>query len=128
MQMSQLAILYSFKIILIVSSSKSGLSTVLVIDMPPLDFILNEIFGGSLLSLIPNPSSSFSIISLCFNGFVASKTMQIKLHVRATAITCLPRPFPSLAPSIIPGKSNNYIFAPLILIFIIIIKKIFFNY
>ena len=23
-------------------------------------------------------------------------------------MTCLPRPFPSFAPSIIPGKSNNY--------------------
>jgi hypothetical protein len=29
------------------------------------------------------------------------------------AITCLPRPLPSLAPSIIPGKSSNCIFAPL---------------
>lgn len=40
-------------------------------------------------------------------GFVQSKTMQIKLQVLATAITYLPLPLPSLAPSIIPGKSNN---------------------
>ena len=42
------------------------------------------------------------------------KTYQIKIkwHVRATAMTCLPRPLPSFAPSIIPGKSSSWIFAP----------------
>ena len=39
----------------------------------------------------------------------------IRLHVLATAMTCLPRPLPSLAPSIIPGKSSSCIFAPLYL-------------
>lgn len=42
--------------------------------------------------------------------------MIIRLHVLAAAITYLPRPLPSLAPSIIPGKSNNWILAPLYLI------------
>lgn len=42
--------------------------------------------------------------------------MQIKLHVLATAITYLPRPLPSFAPSMIPGKSKSYILAPLYLI------------
>jgi hypothetical protein len=46
-------------------------------------------------------------------GRVASSTIIIRLQVLATAITCLPLPLPSLAPSIIPGKSNNCIFAPL---------------
>ena len=32
------------------------------------------------------------------------------------AITCLPRPLPSLAPSIIPGRSSSWILAPLYLI------------
>ena len=33
--------------------------------------------------------------------------MNNKPQVLATAITCRPRPLPSLAPSIIPGKSSN---------------------
>jgi len=37
----------------------------------------------------------------------------IKIFIYLPAITCLPRPLPSLAPSIIPGKSSNWIFAPL---------------
>ena len=41
--------------------------------------------------------------------------MKIRLAVLATAITCRPLPFPSFAPSIIPGKSSNWIFAPLYL-------------
>lgn len=65
-------------------------------------------FGGDLFSLKPNPSSSCSINFLCFNGLSTSKTININEHVRATAITCRPRPFPSLAPSMIPGKSKSY--------------------
>jgi hypothetical protein len=53
------------------------------------------------------------MIFLCCIGLVASSTMMIRLHVLATAMTCLPRPLPSLAPSIIPGKSSNCILAPL---------------
>lgn len=34
--------------------------------------------------------------------------MNMREQVLATAITCLPRPLPSLAPSIIPGKSRSY--------------------
>ena len=93
--------------LLINSSSKSGVSTILVIEIPPFGLILKSIVGGSLLSLIPKPSNSFSIIYLCLIGFVASKIITIKLQVLATAITYLPRPLPSLAPSIIPGRSNN---------------------
>lgn len=46
-------------------------------------------------------------------GLVASSTIMMRLHVRATAITCFPLPFPSLAPSMIPGKSKSWILAPL---------------
>lgn len=46
-------------------------------------------------------------------GRVASSTMMIRLQVLATAMTCLPLPFPSLAPSIIPGRSKSCILAPL---------------
>jgi len=112
---SALLILYSWQIDFIKSSSRLVKSTVFVIAIPPLGFYLNVIAGGDLFNLIPKPSSSFSIILLCVNGFRASRTIKIKLQVLPTAITYLPLPLPSLAPSMIPGKSNNYIFAPLYL-------------
>lgn len=65
-QISQFDILYSFNITFTVSSSSSGVSTIRLITMPPFSFFLKSINGGDLLSLIPNPSSSFSIIYLCF--------------------------------------------------------------
>jgi len=52
-------------------------------------------------------------IIISIHGFVASNIINIKLHVLATAITYLPRPFPSFAPSIIPGRSSSYILVPL---------------
>lgn len=113
MQISTFLTLYSFNILFINSSSRSGFSTILVILIPPLSFSLKSINGGSLFNLIPKPSSSRSIIYLWRRGLVASRTMQIKLQVLATAITCLPRPLPSLAPSMIPGRSSSWIFAPL---------------
>lgn len=48
-------------------------------------------------------------------GLVASNIINNKLQVLATAMTCLPLPLFSLAPSIIPGKSSIYILAPLYL-------------
>jgi hypothetical protein len=38
--------------------------------------------------------------------------MKMRWHVFATAMTCRPRPRPSLAPSIIPGKSIHWSGAP----------------
>jgi len=76
--------------------------------IPPLSFRRYTIFGGDLFSLNPKPSNSCSINFLCFNGLRTSKTMKINEQVRATAITCRPRPLPSLAPSMIPGKSKSY--------------------
>jgi hypothetical protein len=96
-----------------VSSSTLLTSTIFEIINPPLSLLLKSIFGGYLLSLMPNPSSSLSMIFLWTNGRVASKTMTIRLHVLATAMTYLPLPLPSFAPSIIPGKSSSYILAPL---------------
>lgn len=52
--------------------------------------------------------ASTSIILLCPRGFNASSTKTIRLHVLATPITCLPLPLPSLAPSMIPGRSSNF--------------------
>jgi hypothetical protein len=80
---------------------------------PPFSFFLTVILGGCLFNLIPKPSNSFVKIAKSTNGFKTSSTIKIKLHVRATAMTCRPRPFPSLAPSIIPGKSRIWIRAPL---------------
>ena len=44
---------------------------------------------------------------LYVKGWTASKTTNIKLNALTMPITCLSFPFPSLAPSIIPGKYNN---------------------
>ena len=87
--------------------------TVFVMLIPPLSFFLNTILGGSLLILIPNPSSSASITFLSVRGLLTSKTMNIRWQVFATAMTWRPRPLPSLAPWIIPGKSSIWIAAPL---------------
>lgn len=70
-------------------------------------------FGAFLFNLIPNPSSSFVRIAKSFSGLSTSRTMKMRLHVRATAMTCRPRPLPSFAPSMIPGKSRTCILAPL---------------
>ena len=113
MRMSALLILYYFNMALIVSSLTLSVSTILEMDTPPLSFLLKSIFGGILFNLIPKPSSSCSMIFLCCIGRVASKTMMMRLHVLATAMTCLPLPLPSLAPSMIPGKSSSWILAPL---------------
>jgi hypothetical protein len=68
--------------------------------------------GGSRFNLIPTASNSASSSLLCSAFFVASRIMQIKSLVFAAEITCLPRPFPSAAPSMIPGKSSTWISAP----------------
>mmetsp|Transcript_18681 Transcript_18681/g.58016 ORF Transcript_18681/g.58016 Transcript_18681/m.58016 type:complete len:293 (-) Transcript_18681:248-1126(-) len=80
---------------------------------PTFSFFLNTMLGGFLLSLMPKPSSSFSITALCVMGFITSSTIRIRLQVLAVAITCRPRPLPSFAPSMIPGRSSNWIFAPM---------------
>mmetsp|Transcript_13647 Transcript_13647/g.57772 ORF Transcript_13647/g.57772 Transcript_13647/m.57772 type:complete len:237 (+) Transcript_13647:663-1373(+) len=80
--------------------------------MPPFSFFLNVIFGGSLFSLMPNPSSSCSMSLLCVSGLSASSTMTTTSQVLAVEMTCLPRPLPSFAPSMIPGRSSSWIFAP----------------
>lgn len=67
-------------------------------ERAPRSFLVKVMFGGFLLRRIPKPSNSFSISRLCVKGFSASRTIRIKLHVRAQAMTCRPRPFPSLAP------------------------------
>ena len=86
-------------------------------------------YGGSRLSRMPTDSSSRSSKALCSALFVASSIIRIKslvfqnvsyllnyligtLPTFAALMTCLPRPFPSEAPSMIPGKSSTWISAP----------------
>ena len=69
-------------------------------------------FGGFLLSLMPTASSSFSSSALCSAFFVASSTIMMRSLVFAAEMTCRPLPFPSAAPSIMPGKSRTWISAP----------------
>ena len=86
---------------------------------------------------MPTASNSASSRARCSARFVASRTIRIKSLVYhrqqmiliqstktkrkkkkkrkptlAAEITCLPRPFPSAAPSMIPGKSRIWISAP----------------
>lgn len=51
---------------------------------PPFSFLRTTNAGGSLFSLIPKPSSSRSIIRLWTSGFSTSRTIKIRLQVRAT--------------------------------------------
>jgi hypothetical protein len=69
-------------------------------------------YGGSLLSLIPTASNSASSKALCSAFFVASKIIRIKSLVFAADMTWRPLPFPSDAPSMIPGRSRIWISAP----------------
>lgn len=79
---------------------------------PPRSFLRKRMSGFSLFTRTPKPSSSYSSVLLSVTGLEASSTMRSMLHVRAAAITCLPRPLPSFAPSMIPGKSTIWILAP----------------
>mmetsp|Transcript_2968 Transcript_2968/g.8655 ORF Transcript_2968/g.8655 Transcript_2968/m.8655 type:complete len:208 (+) Transcript_2968:487-1110(+) len=103
---------YSVRIALIESSSRWVSLQVAAKLMPPDTFFSTLMSGGCLLSRIPTPSSSRSMIFFCAMSFIASRTMMRHEQVRATAITCRPRPLPSRAPSMIPGRSSSWIFAP----------------
>mmetsp|Transcript_5695 Transcript_5695/g.23046 ORF Transcript_5695/g.23046 Transcript_5695/m.23046 type:complete len:277 (-) Transcript_5695:156-986(-) len=111
---SAFTIPYSFKMFVTVSSSKNVVSPLLfgVNATPPRSFFLNVIFGGDLFKRMPIPNSSCSMSFLCVSGLSASRVMTMSEHVRAVEMTCRPRPLPSFAPSMIPGKSNSWIFAP----------------
>ena len=110
-RISAFVILYSLHIDTIVLSAIS-VTPVRVTIMPPFSFLLMRMSGGSLLSRIPKPSSSCSITRRCPSGLVASRTIRIVLQVLLTAMTWRPRPLPSLAPSIIPGRSSTWILEP----------------
>lgn len=85
-------------------------------------------YGGSRFSLMPTASSSPSKSALCSAFFVASRIISIRSLVLidisneaeqesifptfAALMTCLPLPFPSEAPSMIPGRSRTWISAP----------------
>ncbi len=77
-----------------------------------LDLMSAATYGGSRFKRIPTASNSCSSSLLCSAFFVASRIITIKSLVLAALITCLPLPFPSAAPSIIPGKSRTWISAP----------------
>mmetsp|Transcript_21838 Transcript_21838/g.66289 ORF Transcript_21838/g.66289 Transcript_21838/m.66289 type:complete len:272 (+) Transcript_21838:716-1531(+) len=103
---------YSVKIALMESSSKCVSRTVDEKLIPPEIFFSTLISGGFLFNRMPTPSSSFSMIFFCWMSFIASSTMMRHEHVRATAMTCRPRPLPSRAPSMMPGRSSSCILAP----------------
>ena len=126
MATSALASLYSLSTALISSWSMFVRGTVLVIAIPPLSFLRTVMLGGFLFKRIPKPSSSCSITRLSLSGLRTSRTMKMRLHVRATgyhnlerwwlyessdspAMTCRPRPRPSFAPSMIPAGTEHQI-------------------
>ena len=69
-------------------------------------------YGGSRFSLIPTVSNSASSKARCSFRFVASRIIHIISLVLAALMTCRPRPLPSAAPSMIPGRSRIWISAP----------------
>lgn len=81
--------------------------------IPPLSRFINFIYGTRLFNLIPKPSNSYSIFRFIARDLVASRTISNKSEVLAVAITYLPLPLLSLAPSMIPGRSTSYIFVSL---------------
>ena len=83
---SALLSLYSLHIALISSWSMFVRGTVFVIAIPPLSFFRTMIAGGFLFSRMPKPSSSDSMIFLSPRGLRTSRTMNIRLHVRATVV------------------------------------------
>lgn len=54
--------------------------------------------GGFLFNLIPTFYNYLLIFTRCYYAFVASNTINTISEFLATAITCLPLPFPSAAP------------------------------
>ena len=88
---SALLILYSLRIALISSWSMLVNGTVLVIEIPPFSFFRTTMDGGRLFRRIPKPSSSDSIIFLSPRGLRTSRTMKMRLHVRATEFDALAR-------------------------------------
>lgn len=61
---------------------------------------------------MPTASSSASRRARCSAFLVASRTMRMRSLVLAADITWRPRPLPSAAPSMIPGRSRSWISAP----------------
>lgn len=89
---SALLIRYSLRTAFTSSGVRWVSGTVFVMLIPPFSFLLNVMLGGSLLSRMPNPSNSDSMIFLWVRGLLTSRTIKIKLHVLATAMTWRPRP------------------------------------
>ena len=69
-------------------------------------------YGGSRFRRMPTASSSASSNRRCSAFFVASRIMRIRSLVFAALMTWRPRPLPSAAPSMIPGRSRTWISAP----------------
>lgn len=80
--------------------------------MPRWEWWLEATYGGSRFRRIPTASSSASRRARCSARLVASRTIRIRSLVLAAEITCRPRPLPSEAPSMIPGRSRSWISAP----------------
>ena len=61
---------------------------------------------------MPTASNSASRRALCSAFLVASSTIRMRSLVLAAEMTWRPRPLPSEAPSMIPGRSRSWISAP----------------
>mmetsp|Transcript_16918 Transcript_16918/g.37597 ORF Transcript_16918/g.37597 Transcript_16918/m.37597 type:complete len:204 (+) Transcript_16918:545-1156(+) len=109
---SALMILYSLQIMNTISCVRMDCGTIAWKLMGPFSLRLNPMSGGDSFMRMPKPCSSFSMISLCVRGFSASSTIRMTLQVSEAASTCRPRPLPSFAPSMIPGRSRIWILAP----------------
>mmetsp|Transcript_33695 Transcript_33695/g.104015 ORF Transcript_33695/g.104015 Transcript_33695/m.104015 type:complete len:211 (-) Transcript_33695:31-663(-) len=76
-------------------------------------FFLKLTFGGRWFNRSPTVSNSSSILRRCASALPESSIIRIMSAVRAVAMTCLPRPLPSAAPSMMPGRSRIWISVPL---------------
>jgi len=83
--------------------------TIVVRLMPPLSLRRNVIFGGVLFSRRPNPSSSCSKSFLCCSGLRTSRTMNIRLQVRATVNTQNHTPMFTMHVTSLPEKPSWYV-------------------
>ena len=87
---SALRTLYSARMLFTISASSSLWQQVAFRVMLPLSVFWKPILKGLLFKRMPKASSSFSIIFLCLKGFRAPRTIRVKWHIRATAMTWRP--------------------------------------
>ncbi len=96
---------------LMLSGSTSRCSTRELTSIPPRSFLWTVNLGGSSLTLIPLLWSSDRRAST--SGLVMSIIRRSRSAILTCDRTSLPRPLPSEAPLVSPGRSRTWIRAPL---------------